>query len=306
MGDALKAFCPPACPVPPASTFEGHEDVGGNLPSPSDRSDVGANLPGGKGTRDGGKLRHGASVGGARDGCLAGGSGQPLGESCHAVDVERMDAELQGLLRAAMEALTVNTCRLARQQRRRITKFRTSLGWRLHRLNARACLGFRGSKEAEQALWEATVLAPALHIVKAWQQRPPQTQPRQQQQQQQQQQQGALRRENGMKEQELLDVAGGRTSEPEGEAGGQSSQIVPDLWKKRYCEVCNGRMLRGTLEWEAHVRSRNHRRLTSKKKKWKGSAPGDRGKAILDNITLDEQMAPMLDKFDPADGTAIN
>eukprot|EP00873_Tetraselmis_striata_P019390 jgi/Tetstr1/439654/TSEL_028075.t1 len=130
------------------------------------------------------------------------------------------------LLREATAAYVTSTGRLARRQRRRLRGLAAAGEWPLRRLDASAvfCAMYEGGgcEPAEAArLWRQEVLAPAQAAVAAF-------------------------------------LAG-----EERDAAGLDAAVAtrtPDHWVKRTCEICDGRVLRGDNEWEAHVKGRNHKK----------------------------------------------
>ncbi|EPS59563.1 hypothetical protein M569_15242, partial [Genlisea aurea] len=68
------------------------------------------------------------------------------------------------LLSEGIDAVKLNTSRLACRQLRKILRFRTAGGWRLHRLDATDAFKARAAAEAEAA-WERNVVAPAVSVV---------------------------------------------------------------------------------------------------------------------------------------------
>ena len=48
-------------------------------------------------------------------------------------------------------------------------------------------------------------------------------------------------------------------------------------WRKYTCDICNGKVLNGDHEWQAHTKSKSHRNRTKKRKNGSGSAGGAGG-----------------------------
>ncbi|KAL6073843.1 tRNA dimethylallyltransferase [Balamuthia mandrillaris] len=77
--------------------------------------------------------------------------------------------------------------------------------------------------------------------------------------------------------------------EEDGLEGQQQSTGFP--WKIFTCQECNGRKLRGIKEWEAHIRSRSHRRHRQKKTRRNNTNQGDVDAIKLATTEKDEEQA---------------
>ena len=67
------------------------------------------------------------------------------------------------LLKAAIDEIKMNTCKLACRQVETILRMREEFGWQIHRLNATEVFLRRGGDANE--VWEKLVLVPSMNIV---------------------------------------------------------------------------------------------------------------------------------------------
>mmetsp|Transcript_27800 Transcript_27800/g.78610 ORF Transcript_27800/g.78610 Transcript_27800/m.78610 type:complete len:538 (+) Transcript_27800:227-1840(+) len=159
------------------------------------------------------------------------------------------------LLEEGVSLYLLNTSRLARRQRRRLASLLAHGDWDLNRIdvtpvfasmyedvNASGPVGSpdgssppTGNHAQPSLLWQRQVHQPALEIAKAFLTCP---------------------EANSLSQQ---------PSSADAEHPNTTSRTDP--WTQRVCEACNGRVLRGDHEWEAHIRGRSHRKRVSSKRR---------------------------------------
>ncbi|GLJ53916.1 hypothetical protein SUGI_1151910 [Cryptomeria japonica] len=136
------------------------------------------------------------------------------------------------LLDVAIKRMKANTCRLVRQQKRRLNRLRTFYGWKLHQLDVTKVLETTGSESLE--FWKTMVVDTSINLVKTF----------------------LFENANASKEKEKDAVRVDSTYTDE----------VRDLWTQYVCEYCD-RVLRGAHEWKQHNLGRAHRRQVLRLKK---------------------------------------
>ncbi|KAJ4978067.1 hypothetical protein NE237_008847 [Protea cynaroides] len=142
-------------------------------------------------------------------------------ENFMAVQNSSDDNPLKFLLREAIDKLKMNTRRLVRRQKRRLSRLQTFFGWHLHYVDATEALDCSSDES-----WHKQVVHPAVNIIKSF-----------------------LSKDgcSGLNL-EILD-------------GTEGQKFVPrDLWTQYICEACGNRVLRGAHEWEQHKQGRGHRK----------------------------------------------
>ncbi|XP_042520402.1 tRNA dimethylallyltransferase 2 [Macadamia integrifolia] len=134
------------------------------------------------------------------------------------------------LLREAIDRVKMNTRRLVRRQKRRLSRLQAFFGWDMHYVDATEALDY-GSDES----WHKQVVQPAVDIIKSFL---------------------SEDRSSGLKS-DTLNVT-------------ERQKFVPrDLWSQYICEACGNRVLRGAHEWEQHKQGRGHRkRIVRLRKSW--------------------------------------
>ncbi|XP_037497070.1 tRNA dimethylallyltransferase 2 isoform X3 [Jatropha curcas] len=137
------------------------------------------------------------------------------------------DNELKILLVEAIDKVKLNTRRLIRRQKRRLTRLRTLFGWNIHYVNATESIS---SKSDES--WSAEVVGPAVEIIRSF-----------------------------------LSEDGSSVSDFRANDGAGMGSIGRNLWTQYVCKACGDRVLRGAHEWEQHKLGRGHRKRVSKFRK---------------------------------------
>ncbi|XP_043702805.1 tRNA dimethylallyltransferase 2 isoform X2 [Telopea speciosissima] len=136
------------------------------------------------------------------------------------------------LLKEAIDRVKMNTRRLVRRQKRRLSRLQAFFGWDLHYVDATEALDCSSDES-----WHKQVVQPAVNIIKSfWSQD----------------------RSSGLKSETLN--------------GNERQKFVPrDLWTQYICEACGNRVLRGAHEWEQHKQGRGHRKRIVRLKKSQSS-----------------------------------
>ncbi|XP_038713416.1 tRNA dimethylallyltransferase 2 isoform X2 [Tripterygium wilfordii] len=137
------------------------------------------------------------------------------------------DNKLKVQLEEAIKKVKVNTRRLVRRQKRRITRLQELFGWNIHYVEATESIS---SKSDE--VWASQVVRPAVKII------------------------GSFLNEDAR-----------MACEFEGSSSAEIKSIQKDLWTQYTCEACGDRVLRGAHEWEQHTQGRRHRKQISRLRK---------------------------------------
>ncbi|WCJ41754.1 tRNA dimethylallyltransferase 2 [Euphorbia peplus] len=133
------------------------------------------------------------------------------------------DNELKNVLVEAIEKVKLNTRRLVRRQKRRLSRLGTLFRWNIQHVDATESIS---SKSDES--WNAQVVGPAVEIITSFLQ-------------------GDSSSLHCLMD---CDDVGKKLTER-------------DLWTQYVCKACGNRVLRGAHEWEQHKQGRSHRKRVS-------------------------------------------
>ncbi|XP_040993241.1 tRNA dimethylallyltransferase 2 isoform X5 [Juglans microcarpa x Juglans regia] len=131
------------------------------------------------------------------------------------------------LMKEAIEKMKLNTRRLVRRQKRRLSQLQALFGWSINYVDATETISCNS-----EDLWASEVVEPAAKIVRSF------------------------LNENAisMHDSEALNSMGQKL-------------IQRDLWTQYTCKACGDRVLRGAHEWEQHKQGRGHRKRVSRLRK---------------------------------------
>ncbi|KAK3249598.1 hypothetical protein CYMTET_40972 [Cymbomonas tetramitiformis] len=156
-------------------------------------------------------------------------------------------------LHQCVDHLKLNTLRLAKRQVRRISTLEAQLGWKIQKLDSTGAL-IATSQEATGLHWRKSVVEPAVMYVR--------------------QQANAAASEDCRSKASAAEPNGSPRSPAEAPlvGGSQSTKEIPPEWVQHTCEACGGKVLRGQLEWQAHLQgSRHKKRMASLRKRQRAS-----------------------------------
>ncbi|XP_035541162.1 tRNA dimethylallyltransferase 2 isoform X4 [Juglans regia] len=131
------------------------------------------------------------------------------------------------LMKEAIEKMKLNTRRLVRRQKRRLSQLQALFGWNINYVDATESISCNS-----EDLWASEVVEPAAKIIRSF------------------------LNENAisMHDSEALNSMGQKL-------------IQRDLWTQYTCKACGDRVLRGAHEWEQHKQGRGHRKRISRLRK---------------------------------------
>ncbi|CAK9153843.1 unnamed protein product [Ilex paraguariensis] len=137
------------------------------------------------------------------------------------------------LLNDAIDKVKVNTRRLVRRQKRRLSRLQTLFGWDINSVDSTDSLAGTSND-----LWAAHVVEPSVRIIKSF-----------------------------------LDKDASAALDSVARKGTQALKLIQrDLWTQYVCKACGDRVLRGAHEWEQHRQGRGHRKRISRLRKLEVSA----------------------------------
>ncbi|KAG2674491.1 hypothetical protein I3760_13G138800 [Carya illinoinensis] len=131
------------------------------------------------------------------------------------------------LMKEAIEKMKLNTRRLVRRQKRRLSQLQALFGWNINYVDATESISCNS-----EDLWASEVVEPAAKTIRSF------------------------LNENAisMNDSEALNSMGQKL-------------IQRDLWTQYTCKACGDRVLRGAHEWEQHKQGRGHRKRISRLRK---------------------------------------
>ncbi|KAL3850328.1 hypothetical protein ACJIZ3_012210 [Penstemon smallii] len=132
------------------------------------------------------------------------------------------------MLKEATEKVKLNTRRLLRRQRRRLSRLQMMYGWDIHYIDVTSCISC-----ASEKLWNANVVEPSVKIIKSF-----------------------LDKQNANSEE------GRKSCDEEIKLEPQR-----DFWTLYICQACSNKELRGAHEWEQHKQGKGHRKRVCRLRK---------------------------------------
>lgn len=150
-----------------------------------------------------------------------------LKENMSAILSSSDEAQLKLLLVDAIDKVKVNTRRLVRRQKRRLTRLQTWFGWSIHYVDATECLSCMSDNS-----WTANVVKPSVQIIRSY-----------------------------------LNEDANLQPDLEAKNGNKGNLTQRDLWTQYVCKACGNKVLRGAYEWEQHKQGRGHRKRICKLRK---------------------------------------